>query len=281
MTTTSGIAVRRIVLALDETPHVRAALDTAVRLAARLHADLVGIFVEDYDLLRVSELPFAAEISFFAPRPRPLDTASMQRSLRAQAARLRRMFEQAAREHGVSCEFRTRRGHVGAELLASAELGEMLVLEKAATRAAPNRLGRNAEFVADRLDRTVVLLHQGKDLAAPLVLAYDSSDTAAHAVDVAVQLAHARNEPLAVIIPPNAPREVRERATALPGAAGVDARVITAASGDSEALVRAAYELNCGTLIIDANSAFMGRTMPSALAVKLACPVVFVSASRS
>ena len=46
------LAIRRILVALDTSPHSQAAMEAAIELAARFEAELAGMFVEDVNLLR-------------------------------------------------------------------------------------------------------------------------------------------------------------------------------------------------------------------------------------
>ncbi|HHP7234546.1 MAG TPA: universal stress protein, partial [Desulfobacterales bacterium] len=78
-------SIERILVALDASPASVSALQTAVELAARLGARLVGLFVEDMNLLRVTQLPFAREISLFSPWFRRLESGELERQLRVQA----------------------------------------------------------------------------------------------------------------------------------------------------------------------------------------------------
>jgi len=47
----------RILVALDATEDSLTSLDLATRLAAKLRAELEGLFVEDINLLRMADLP--------------------------------------------------------------------------------------------------------------------------------------------------------------------------------------------------------------------------------
>ena len=49
--------MRRILVAVDASPHSLAALDAALRLAADLEAEIIGLFVEDINLLRLAGMP--------------------------------------------------------------------------------------------------------------------------------------------------------------------------------------------------------------------------------
>ena len=96
----SGRSSRRILVALDASSHSHAALAAAVALAGRLHSELQGIFVEDINLLRLAELPFAREVRFGLSAARPVQGEELQRGLRARAAVLRRELEEVRAEQG-------------------------------------------------------------------------------------------------------------------------------------------------------------------------------------
>jgi hypothetical protein len=111
--------VRRIVVRLDSAHSNRAVLDPAAVLATRLEAELVGLFVEDENLLNFAAFPFAHEVGFPSATRRPLDVTAMSRSLRALAAEARNSLALAARASSVCWSFEvTRCAQVGAFLSA-------------------------------------------------------------------------------------------------------------------------------------------------------------------
>jgi hypothetical protein len=59
-------AIRRILIALDASPDGLSALETSAWLAARMNAELQGLFVEDESLLRIAEIPLAREVPYFS-----------------------------------------------------------------------------------------------------------------------------------------------------------------------------------------------------------------------
>ena len=122
------IHIRRIAIALgSEAPDVRA-LERIARLAARLRAEMAGLFVEDIDLLHLAALPFAAEFSRFTRRHRRLEGADIERQLRIQAAAAQRALAAAAEHAGVTWSFRVTRGSVAALLLQAAAEVDLLAL---------------------------------------------------------------------------------------------------------------------------------------------------------
>ena len=103
-------AIRRILVALDASLHSLAALEAASELAEALKAELVGIYVEDINLLHLAGLPFAHEVSYLSVAVRQLDSPSMERELRVQAERARQVLAGVAGRRQLRWSFRVVRG---------------------------------------------------------------------------------------------------------------------------------------------------------------------------
>ena len=79
---TEGTAsFRRIVVALDASHASRRVLGAAAALALRQGAELVGLFVEDVNLLHMGALPFT-RVAGAGPLSSQLDHATVERALR-------------------------------------------------------------------------------------------------------------------------------------------------------------------------------------------------------
>jgi nucleotide-binding universal stress UspA family protein len=270
------LRVQRIVVAIDESPHAHAALEAAAELARRARAELLGVFVEDAELMRVAGLPFAAELSYLTGEVRALDEGRMQRALDAQAARVRASFESAAKRHGVAGEFRTARGLVRAELTAAARLGEMLVLGKA-SRARAASLGSTARSLIKQAPGTVVVLKHGAQLTSPVLVPFDGSNGSLRALAMAKQLAGYCDGVLIVLAGGATARELGERAEQSVGAWGARARLMLAPTvADPRALVDATLRERPGTVVVAAESEFTEGAAGYELAAALDCPIVFV-----
>ena len=63
------MSFRRILVALDGSAHVLAALQAASEMAARMKSELVGLFVEDINLVRLAGLPFPRELGILRHQP--------------------------------------------------------------------------------------------------------------------------------------------------------------------------------------------------------------------
>ena len=81
------------------------ALQSALRVARALERDFESIFVEDDDLISLSAMPFAREISAFGGRSRPLNQEQVARQMRAASSAAHREIERSAREADMAASF--------------------------------------------------------------------------------------------------------------------------------------------------------------------------------
>lgn len=95
-------------------------LEAAAALAARIGAELTGLFVEDATLLRFAGLPFARVIGFSSAARRDTGVEAMARSLRTLAQEARLAFAGVAARQDVQWSFRVERGAAPEALLAAA-----------------------------------------------------------------------------------------------------------------------------------------------------------------
>jgi hypothetical protein len=121
--------VRRIVVGLDSRSRRAAGLEQIARLADEMQAELIGLFVEDIELLHLAALPFAREVGFPSAISRDLDVQRMERSFEALADELRRACESVLKGLPVSWSFRVARGtRVEQFLSAATEAGAPTLL---------------------------------------------------------------------------------------------------------------------------------------------------------
>ncbi|MFO8085937.1 MAG: universal stress protein [Desulfobacterales bacterium] len=194
--------IRRIMAALDASTSSLNALQTAVDLAARFDAELLGLFVEDINLLRLAQLPFAREVSFFSSRSRRIAPDEMELQLRTQAARIRNVLAQTADRLGVAWEFRTVRGDVGSEVLAAGADVDLVVIGKLG-RSLPGmqRSGSTVRtLLLQRTGMTMILETRVQFIRTPVAAIYDNIKSARRTLDTAVQLAQLVDAPLIVFI---------------------------------------------------------------------------------
>ncbi|MEZ4644553.1 MAG: universal stress protein [Chloroflexota bacterium] len=184
------LIIQRILVALDGSPHSQSALEAAVNLAGLLNAELIGVFVEDINLLRLAQLPFAHEIQAHTAVSEKLNMDRMKRQLRLQAQQAEENLAQLAQQHTVSYSFRIMRGPVSAELLAAALEADLLALGRISRSVSrKTRLGSTARTAVNQTTHPVLLMSPNVALDRPILLVYDGSAGANKALDVAAYLA--------------------------------------------------------------------------------------------
>lgn len=194
------LVIQRILVALDASPHSLAALEAAAELAASLNAELLGLFVEDVNLLRLTELPFSQEIGLFSTRRRRLRAAQLERQFRAQADRMRRRLARIAGRQQIPWSFRVVRGVIASELLQAALEADLLILgRRGGSLTVRRRLGSTARTILTRAPRLTLILQHGTQLGLPVVVVYDGSVAAQKALAVAAYLIREQNGYLRVL----------------------------------------------------------------------------------
>ena len=69
-------------------PGSAGAPEAVARLAQELQAELLGLFIEDVELLRLAAFPFAVEVGFPSASRRAIDVGALERQMRTQARAL-------------------------------------------------------------------------------------------------------------------------------------------------------------------------------------------------
>jgi nucleotide-binding universal stress UspA family protein len=191
--------ITRILVAVDASPLSLAALEAAAELAASLQAELLGLYIEDINLLRAADSPFAREVGHFSGAVRDLDSQKLQRQLRSQANRVRRRLSQLAQRSQIRWSFRVVRGIIEAELLSAASDVDLVILGRAGW-SGKRRLGSTAQAVASRAPGPA-LLHAPRTASEPAVLViYDGSQVAQRALTTAANLVKGQEGFLSVAI---------------------------------------------------------------------------------
>lgn len=197
---TDKFAIRRILVALDASPHSLAALDMAADLAARMQAELAGLFVEDEELLRTAESPSAKFVSV-AATPARLNRSAMERDLKAQSEQIRKAVAEAAHRTQVRWSFRTVRGEVTSSLTAAAGEHDIVAVGRRGWAVGQRlRIGSTALSLASS---SIPLLFISKRMALgklrPLVY-YDGSSESRNALLVAARVAAGDAKAITVLV---------------------------------------------------------------------------------
>lgn len=259
--------IRRVLVALDASPSSLAVLEAAARLAETLRAELSGLFVEDENLLRIAELPFARAVESFSGTPRPLESRGLERGLRAEASRARRALEIVAERGLLRWSFRVTRGTVASEILAAASEANLLVLGKAGWSA--SRLGPTASTVARSASGPTLMVGREARVGTTVV-AYDGSPASERALTLAAALS--REESLTVV-------SIEPRASFTAEKWLADQRrtasILELPQGDRSALVEVVRREGAGLLLVPVGDSWRDEVALAAL-VQIECPVLLV-----
>jgi nucleotide-binding universal stress UspA family protein len=128
--------MRRIAVTLDACQLSSSTLEEAVQLAARMGAQLEGIFVEDIDLIQLAELPFLREVRSVSRSENAINLTRMEQELRVLARRAERLLGEHAARQNVSWSFRIWRGSIDTELLTADADADVFALTRMGTRLA-------------------------------------------------------------------------------------------------------------------------------------------------
>ncbi|MDJ0942327.1 MAG: universal stress protein [Kiloniellales bacterium] len=244
------LALRRILVALDVSEQSRAALEAAARLAEGLNAELVGLFVEDSDLLRMAELPVTRLVG--ARGTGSLDPAMLRRAFKVQAAEARAALERTAEQWQIKWSFRIAQGSSAEAVVAEAGDFDLVALgrtSRPAVRTAP--LGATARRTAMAASCSVLVSRSGKRAGCPLVALYEGG---ARALPLTAQLARVFACSLIVGVLADTP----ERAAALEGEAatwlreaGLRGRVERLDAAEAAAIHDLVQRRDAGLLVVD------------------------------
>ncbi len=237
--------LRRVVVALDPAAQCRAALDLAARLAAQSEAELVGLFVEESELLAAAALPVTRALRGPGAEGEALDPATMERGLRAWAAQAEATLASAAQRWRVKSSFRVARGRVGETLIAEAEGSDLLALGTVGRPSGRRRLGATARELARQAPCTLLLMRGEAHAGRPVLVLFEGDESA---LALAEQLARLDRSPMTILA---SDEERAEVATAWLDRQGRTAAVRVLEDDEPE---RASHLLEtepCGTVILE------------------------------
>ena len=278
MTSGNGEQIKSILVALDASPQSLAALEAAADLARNLNAELVGMFVEDINLVRLAELPGTHEVGTSSGTARPLETGKLQRQLRARAERARRALAGVAQRSGVRWSFRVARGAIETELLKAANEADLVILGRAGW-SGRGRLGSTAQALLSQAPRRALVLEAGEQLQPALMAVFDGSESALRALETAADMAVQRRGVLIVGIVGEDEAQASEherQANDWLSRRGVDAQIRRLQAADSSELAGLIQAREDCMLVLPGESTML-QDKPLAEALgDFKCPVLVV-----
>lgn len=257
----------RILITCDASPLGEAALDAAVALARQFDGELAGLFVENVNLLRMAELPFAREVALSGARSRRVEVDALERTLRRQADAARDALSRAAHALDLPWSFQVVRGTLLDSVLAAMREADLAVFGYAGQYAA------NPAAIPAATRAPTIRPHQ------PIMVIYDDTAQAARALGVAGSLARMhRTGVFVLLIAPDAGAAqcLRERAGAQLES-GISVQFQSIRSRDVQAIRKAADAHHAAALLWHGAESTLDRRTLATLVDALKCPVVLVS----
>jgi nucleotide-binding universal stress UspA family protein len=255
MSTDTEKSIKRILVALDASPSSLVMMEAAVELARRYHAELIGIYVEDINLLRLSELPFAREIGHYSASLRSFNNPEVKRQLRAHQRWVQQALARKAGQANIQWSLRVVRGVISAELLAAALDADLVILGKAGWSRG-RKVGSTAQVIIRDIPQQLLLLQPGLLPCMPILVVYDNIVNGQKALEAA-QLVYTKGSDFGVIIL----SDTMEMAEMMQSAAQrwldqheISAQIFILTSKDVHSLARIVFNHGSGTLVLPAQS---------------------------
>ena len=194
----------RVIVLLDDSPESMRALEMAAGLVRRRHGTLLGLFVEDLDLVRSAGFAFAGEIGAMSGQVRQRAPGRMDAAIRRRLRQVRLALQQTAMACGIEHELIVRRGRVVEEILAFSTPGDMLIVGRVGWS---RRLGRSMGSVPLALARTApgAVLIWASTPPRPggrIAVLAENGSTLASALAVAGERARLHRCGISVLLPP-------------------------------------------------------------------------------
>ncbi|HEX6305448.1 MAG TPA: universal stress protein [Anaerolineales bacterium] len=269
--------IRRILVAIDGSPHSLAALKLAADLASKIEAELIGMYVEDINLLRLAELPITREVGFYSARVREIDVHRIKRQLRGQARRAEQALALIAESVEVRWSFHIAQGLIPAEILAAATDIDLVILGKSGW-SRRRRLGSTAQTLVVQSERQILIFQAGVRLTHPVLVIYDGSQASKKALNAALNVLEDESL-LTVLISAQDAEEVKKLQSDVQEWAQIHdiyPQYRWTTEINASVVANQAWSIGCGFLILPAGSGFLPSKKLIGLLNQTDCAVYLV-----
>lgn len=270
--------IRRVLVALDTSPSSMAAARAAARLASRFEAELVGLFVEDLDLLHLTNSPMARHVDLLTASSETVESLDVERQLRAQAGRARRALAQLADRSEVAWSFQVARGNVAAEVLAAATENDLVSLGRfGLSLRHRRRLGKIARALLAEGNRCTLLIERMEEVRPPVVAVFDGSEASRSALVLATEFAGPKLGAFLVLTLGENSDQLRREAAEILEEGDVTAELIDLGPALDSKVVNLVRRRRAGLVVLPVGGPALGEEEIQGLLNQIDCPVLAVS----
>lgn len=274
----SGAPSGRVLVLLDGSRMSYAALEEAARIAAATDADVIGLFVEELNLLRSAGFGFAREVGSASGVSRPFNQGDLEQRIQRLAGQARQALAEAVGRYGGRHTLSISRGSVVEEVLALAGPQDLLVLGRVGWSSAPGgRLGSTARGLLRRSPGRVLLwCERPVSPGGRVVVFLNDHDEANHrAIMAAAEAARHSRRPVTVLSGSDAsmsPERLEQIRQGL-GVAGPEVRVRLLPSADPVTIAQILRQEGAAQLVVSRESSLLRQPGAEQLLTVLNLPV--------
>ncbi len=246
-------------------------LDTdALRLAGIVSGDgdveIVGLYVEDEDLINAMRLPGLKEVRMESSQSESLDSDRLRKDLAVHAAGLRRSFESSASRHQLRYSYRVVRGRPSEAVVDAAAQSDFVVVSRALRSAGlrARQAGQYGPLV--QAQKNVLFVNEPWASGSRIVFICEGDPVSdSRALDLARRLADVEGLPLVV-------------GTQEPLAIEQADRVHQVVPWDEQAIVEFCEAQDARLLVLSELKQLDWRTLMLSLAERLSCSLLRLEA---
>lgn len=197
----AGRSARRIIIGLRPLLSAEASIATATTLAVALEADVVGLFIQEDELMNLAALPFARTLSEAGRPATPMTPELMLAEFDRLANRWQRVLSSQAQKARVKWSFSTHTGKLLRTIQSALVDGDYLVVSCDGSRFEVRQLLELIGAMPTGLEGIVVVPNNlAKSQQSPVVALIDSEIEFQQMLAFAVRLAEFENSPLDLFI---------------------------------------------------------------------------------
>jgi len=264
----------RVIVAVGYAVCDPTALAAAAQLAQSTGTELAALFVEDVNLLRLVELPFAFEIGTASGTPRRLAASDVERAFRNRAGELKRAMSDLAASLQFDLSFEIARGRPVRALLEASGEHDLVVLAGVAARSLFQTPA--ASIVRDAL--RAAARRTANRPAPPVAAVLQSAASAPRVLEAALGLARAADAELAVLLLGRDARDagLTDAAEKLLAKQDVAARLTVLPDPTPENIARVVAEEGAQVLFWPGDGGFEIAADVELLLAAINCPLIVV-----